>query len=155
MSNSAATQGEYSELVTPKWTSFLPLTLILPTFWLTFAPINAPVGLVSGVLVTVLVVALMIANSAKITVSGGQVQVGKAKIEAKLIGVCEEIAYAPRFAQRVPNLDPKAYLRLQNSRRGLVKLEILDKKDPTPYWLISSKSPKQLIAAIELAKKAI
>jgi hypothetical protein len=155
MSNSAATQGEYSELVTPKWTSFLPLTLILPTFWLTFAPINAPVGLVSGLLVTFLAIGLMIANSAKITVSGGQVQVGKANIEAKFIGVCEDVAYAPRFAQRVPNLDPRAYLKLQNSRRGLVKLEILDKKDPTPYWLISCKQPQQLIAAIELAKKAI
>jgi hypothetical protein len=154
MSNSAATQGEYSELVTPKWTSFLPLTLILPTFWLTFAPINAPVGLVSGLLVTFLAIGLMIANSAKITVSGGQVQVGKANIEAKFIGVCEDVAYAPRFAQRVPNLDPRAYLKLQNSRRGLVKLEILDKKDPTPYWLISCKQPQQLIAAIELAKKA-
>ncbi len=155
MSNSAATQGEYSELVTPKWTSFLPVTLILPTFWLTFAPINAPVGLVSGLLVTFLAIGLMIANSAKITVSGGQVQVGKANIEAKFIGVCEDVAYAPRFAQRVPNLDPRAYLKLQNSRRGLVKLEILDKKDPTPYWLISCKQPQQLIAAIELAKKAI
>ena len=155
MSNSAATQVEYRELVTPRWTSFLPLTLILPTFWLTFAPINAPVGLVSGLFVTVLAIGLMVANSPKITVSGSQLKVGKAQIDAKFIGSCEEIAYAPRFAQRVPNLNPKAYLRLQNSRRGLLKLEVLDKNDPTPYWLISTKNPKLLLAALDLAKKAI
>jgi hypothetical protein len=153
MSIKAATQVEYSELVTPRWTSFLPLALILPTFWLTFAPINAHIGLISGLFVTVLVTALMIGSSPKIRVSASQIQVGKAQIHAKFIGSCEEVAYAPRFAQRVPNLHPSAYLRLQNSRHGLVKLEILDRGDPTPYWLISTKNPQRLIAAIELAKK--
>ena len=141
--------------MTPKWTSFLSLSLILPTFWLTFAPINATFGLVSGILATILVVGMMIANSTRITVSNGQLQVGKAKIDAKFIGVCGEVAFAPRFAQRVPNLDPKAFLRLQNSRRGLVKIEILDEADPTPYWLVSTKNPQQLLAAISLVKKAI
>ena len=145
---------QYSELVAPKWTSFLPLVLILPTFWLTFAPINEPAGLIAGVLITVAVAWSMLANSAKIVVSEGQVKVGKATIEARFIGVCEELPYASRFAQRVPNLDPRAYLKLQNSQKGLVKLDILDKNDPTPYWVVSTKHPQQLIAAIELAKKA-
>jgi hypothetical protein len=154
MSNSAATQVHYSERVTPKWTSFMPLTLVLPTFWLTLAPINAIAGLALGVFSTVAVASSMWANSAKILVSGSRVQIGKASIEAKFIGVCEEVPFATRFAQRVPNLDPRAYLRLQNSRKGLVKLQIVDKNDPTPYWVVSTKHPEQLIEAIEKAKKA-
>lgn len=154
MSIPATTQVEYIELVTPKWTSFLPLTLILPTFWLTFAPINAAVGLASGVLTTVAVTIVMIANSTKIVIAGDVLQVGRARINVKLVGKCEDVAYAPRFAQRVPNLDPRAYVKIQNSRRGLVKLEILDEKDPTPYWVLSSKDPQRLLAAIEMAKRA-
>jgi hypothetical protein len=155
MSNSAATQVLYSERVTPKWTSFLPLTLILPILWLTLAPINALLGLALGIFGTFAVAWSMWANSAKILVSGGRVQVGKASIEARFIGVCEEVPFATRFAQRLPNLDPRAYLRLQNSRKGLLKLEVVDKNDPTPYWVVSTKRPAQLIAAIEQAKKAI
>lgn len=145
----------YTERVTPKWTSFLPLTLILPTLWLTLAPINALAGLGLGIFGTIAAAWSMFANSAKILVSDSWVQVGKASIEARFIGVCEEVPYAARFAQRVPNLDPKAYLRLQSSRKGLVKLQIVDKNDPTPYWVVSTKSPAQLITAIEQAKKAI
>ena len=155
MSNSAATQAHYLERVTPKWTSFLPLTLILPTLWLTLAPINALLGLALGILGTVAVAWLMWAKSFKILVSGHLLQVGKASIETRLIGACEEVPFATRFAERVPNLDPRAFLRLQNSRKGLVKLQIVDKNDPTPYWVVSTKNPGQLISAIEQAKKAI
>ena len=144
----------YSERVTPRWTSFLPLTLILPTLWLTLAPINALAGIALGVVGTIAVAWSMWSNSAKILVSGSQVQVGAASIEARFIGVCEEVPFATRFAQRVPYLDPKAYLRLQKSRKGLVKLQIVDMNDPTPYWVVSTKSPGQLLEAIERAKKA-
>lgn len=133
----------------------MPLTLILPTLWLTLAPINALVGIVFGILGTISVAWSMWANSAKILVSGSRVQVGKASIEARFIGVCEEVPFATRFAQRVPNLDPNAFLRLQNSQKGLVKMQIVDKNDPTPYWVVSTKRPAQLLAAIEQAKKAI
>jgi hypothetical protein len=155
MSNSAATQAQYSELVTPKWTSFLPLALILPTLWLTFAPINALVGITLGAIGTLVVAWLMLANSFKIVVSANVIRVGKASIETRFIGVCKEVPFASRFAQRIPNLDPRAFLKLKNSQKGLVKLEIVDKKDPTPYWVVSTKHPGQLIAAIEQAKKAL
>ena len=136
-------------------TSFLPLTLILPTFWLTLAPINAPMGIAVGVLVTMTVAASMLASSARIKVSGTQLTVGKAQISLKFVGLAEIVPFAPRFAQRIPNLDPRAYLNLQGSRRGLLKLEILDKADPTPYWVFSTKNPDLLLAAIQEAKKTI
>ena len=142
----------YSERVYPKWSSFLPLALILPTFWLTFAPINPDLGLVLGLLVTLVVTSLMLANSPRIVVSASRLQVGKASIEVGFISEAVEIAYAPRFGQRIPNLDAKAYLVLQNSVRGLVKIGISDSKDPTPYWVFSTSQPEAVLAAITKAK---
>jgi hypothetical protein len=153
MSKPATTQVLYRELVTPKWTSFLPLALILPTFWLTFAPINTFVGLTSGVLITVAVLLVMIANSPKILIESGQISVGKARIQSKFLGSAESAPAGSRFSQRVPNLDPRAFLALQNSRTGLIKLEILDSKDPTPYWVFSTGNPEAVLKAINLAKQ--
>ena len=133
----------------------MPLALILPTFWLTLAPINAPIGIALGVLVTFVVVAAMLGTSARIRVSGTQLTVGSAQINLKFIGNAEIVPFAPRFAQRVPNLDPRAFLKLQGSRKGLLKLEILDKADPTPYWVFSTRNPELLVATIQAAKKAI
>jgi ABC-type siderophore export system fused ATPase/permease subunit len=154
MSNPATTQMLYRERVTPKWTNFLPLALIFPTFWLTFAPINAAAGLISGVVVTLLVFAFMFLNSPIIEIKPGQIRVSKARIEAKYLGKVEIAPPAPRFAQRVPNLDARAYLALQNSQKGLIKLEISDSKDPTPYWVFSTKNPDAVIQALLDAKKS-
>ena len=153
MSKPATTQVLYRERVIPKWTSFLPLALILPTFWLTYAPINALVGLISGILATLAVAWAMIANSPMILVESGAIRVGRARISAEFIGLAESAPAGSRFSQRVPNLDPKAFLALQNSRKGLIKMEILDSNDPTPHWVFSTGNPEAVLKAIELAKK--
>lgn len=155
MSNPATTQVLYRERVTPKWTSFLPLTLIFPTFWLTFAPIHVAAGFISGVLVTLLVGVLMVANSPMIEIRKGHIRVSKAQIEIKHLGKVEIAPLATRFSERVPNLDARAYLALQNSQKGLVKLEISDRKDPTPYWVFSTKNPEAVVQAVLEAKKSL
>ena len=134
--------------MTPKWTSFIPLSLIFPTFWLTLSPINAAAGLISGVLVTLIAFALMIVNSPIIEIRQGEVRVSKARIESKHLGKVEIAAPATRFAQRIPNLDVRAFLVLQNSQKGLIKLEILDENDPTPYWVFSTKNPEAVVRAV-------
>ena len=148
----AATQVGYQERVTPKWTNFLPLALILPTFWLTLAPINAALGLFLGISLTLLTAGLMVFKAPVIRVSGSNIQAGKANIELQFTGAVSVIPAEKVFATRGPELDARAYLALQPSRKGLIKLEIADKKDPTPYWLISTKTPELLKKAIEEAK---
>ena len=152
MSKLAATQVLYRERVTPNWTSFLPLVLILPTFWLTFAPINTAVGISSGIGVTVIVAALMISNSPVISVSKGSLRLGKATLELKFAGKAVSIPKESQFAERGPKLDSRAFLALQSSKNGLIRLEISDPKDPTPYWLFSTARPDELLEAIKAAR---
>jgi hypothetical protein len=137
MSNSARNQVIYFERVIPKWTSFLPILLIFPTFWLTLAPINELVGAVSGIVVTAVTVLIMILSS------------------VNLLGRADIAPPGDRLASRIPDLDARAFLALQNSRKGLIKLEIKDANDPTPYWLFSTGDPKGFVAALEQLRKAI
>jgi hypothetical protein len=78
--------------------------------------------------------------------------VGKAKLPLKLAGRTLSIPQTEAFAERGPKLDSRAYLALQSSKRGLIKLEIVDPADPTPYWLFSTGDPNGLLEAIKSAK---
>jgi hypothetical protein len=152
MSKMAATQVGYHERVTPKWTNFLPLALVLPTFWLTLAPINASLGLFLGLSITILVAGLMIFKAPVISVRDSKIFAGKANIDLRHTGKLSIIPSDKAFAAKGPELDARAYLALQPSRKGLIKLEITDENDPTPYWLISTKKPELLKKAIEEAR---
>ena len=45
--------------------------------------------------------------------------------------------------------DPAAYVLLRSWLPGAVRVEVVDPADPTPYWLVSSRRPEQLAAAVE------
>ncbi|MSZ39586.1 MAG: DUF3093 family protein [Actinobacteria bacterium] len=154
MANPAQTRALYREIVTPKWTSFLPLTLIFPTFWLALAPINAYLGIILGTLITIASALALIYLSPVIEVSKSAIRVGRANLPIQMIGDVISVPSDRTFAERGPNLDARAYVRLQSSRSGLVKIEVLDRLDLTPYWLFSAKKPEKIVEAISEAKKA-
>ncbi len=129
--------------------------LIFPTFWLTLAPINELVGAVLGIVVTAVTVLIMIVSSPTIRLEGSILRVGSAQISVNLLGRAEVAPPGDRLASRIPELDARAFLALQNSRKGLIKLEIKDTNDPTPYWLFSTRDPKGFVAALERLKKAL
>ena len=130
----------------------MPILLIFPSFWLTFAPINLAIGSALGFLVSALVAIIMLRTSPEIVVTSSTVRVSKAEIQLAKTGNLEIVEPGQTFAERGPKLDARAYLALQGSVKGLVKLEIEDKKDPTPYWLFSTRSPESFKKAVESAK---
>lgn len=132
--------------------AFLPLFAIFPTFWLAFAPINLIAGVASGLAVTALVVFLMLRSSPRILVELGRLSVAGASVETKYLGEIEIISRENRFAERGPKLNANAFLALQPSQKGLLKVHIIDPRDATPYWLFSSKNPASLVVAIKNAK---
>ena len=49
---------------------------------------------------------------------------------------------------RGQNADPAAFNATRFWVSTGVKVELKDKNDPTPYWLIASRKPKQLAVAL-------
>ena len=95
---------------------------------------------------------MMLANAPVITVTNAEISVGKATMPINFVGNVIEIGENEAFAEKGPKLDARAYLALQASRTGLVKIELSDPADPTPYWLVSTGEPEKFLDALKRAK---
>lgn len=138
----------YRERVTPNFTSFLPTLLFMPALALTFAPFSWFAGLIAGVAISASAIILMIMLSPVIEISGTSLRVGRAVIERKHLANPVEVEPAQRFAATRTELSALAYLSLQASVKGLVRVDLTDPEDPTPYWLFSSRNAAQVVRAL-------
>jgi hypothetical protein len=141
-------EPQYTEWVLPNWSSFIPLLGIFPALWLTFLPINVFIGIWSGLGATILVGSLMVAKSARIVVTQGQLQVSNAKIDRRFVAGVTVIDKSNAFAARGRDLNPRAWIHFQGSVQTLARVEINDPDDPTPYWLFSTRNPEKLKASL-------
>lgn len=142
----------YLERVTPAWFSFLPLLIIYPTLWLTWAPFSQMLGALLGIFLTLTAAGLMVFTSRVTKVTGGTLYVAKAQMPIEFVGAIEIVDPENAFSERGPKLDARAFLSIKSSLKGLVKIEITDPNDKTPYWLVSSRKPVDLKSALLTAK---
>lgn len=109
---------------------------------------------VTGV-VGLLVAALFRAyGGARITVADGVLRAGRARIEAVHLGAAEALdaEQAHRAAGR--EADARAYLLLRPYLKRAVRVTITDPADPAPYWLLSTRHPDELAAALAALTEA-
>ena len=124
------------------------MTLIAPTGFLTLSPINADLGVFIGVFGTALVIALLIWLSPVIELTDETLSVGKAKIPREALGLATPIEANDAFSERGPNLNARAFIKFQPTVKTLIKIEITDPLDPTPYLLFSTRRAGLLAKAI-------
>lgn len=141
----------YSERLLPSIWQVLASMLVVPAIWLITLPIVGEFSIVMALAVWLVVIATMLARSKRLVISEQIFTAGSAQIPLNLLGESEIIAPESMQAQLGPQLDARAYLCFKSGKKGLVKITVSDKSDPTPYWLVSTKDPRALVAA--LAKK--
>lgn len=105
-------------------------------------------AIVVPIVVFALVAAWLRSASAVIIVTDTEFIAGPAHIEHSFIAEAQPCDKAQSFAERGPLLDALAFLMLRPWEPRLVKVIIDDPDDPTPYWLVSSKDPQALAAAL-------
>ena len=71
-------------------------------------------------------------------------QVSRAVIATKHLGLAYVVERQDQFSERGQKLSTLAYTRFQIGVKGLVKIEIVDESDPTPYWLVATRHPEVL-----------
>jgi hypothetical protein len=64
------------------------------------------------------------------------------------VGEVEGYEGAEATTQRGPKLDARAWTLFRGYVRGVVKVEVQDPADPTPYWLVSVRNPSAVVAAL-------
>ena len=75
-------------------------------------------------------------------------RVGPAVLPLGLAGAARVVGAADKQQALGPDLDPSAYLVHRWWVRRMVRVEVADPKDPTPYWLFSVRNPERLLACL-------
>ena len=108
------------------------------------------VGLIAQAAATV----VLLSAAVVITVDGDRLCVGRAMIEVSYLGRCQALDQAATRDRSGPRADARAYLVLRPYIRTSVEVTVSDRADPVPYWLISTRRPVALAAAVEDARAA-
>jgi hypothetical protein len=138
----------YRERLWPSAWVFLATALVIPASLLVFLPISPVAGVVSAVVLYGAVVVVLLATAPVIEVTDGMLRVGRARIERSYVGAVTAHRGADATAERGVRLDARAYLLLRGWVNPVVRIEITDEADPTPYWLVSTNRPDELAAAL-------
>lgn len=115
---------------------------------LMFAPISMAAGYLAAVILFAVMTTLLLLSTPRIEVSKDTLQVGRARIERRFVGKVEAFRGADATRQRGTELNGLAYLCIRGWISPVVRIEITDEADRTPYWLTSTRRPEQLVAAL-------
>ncbi|WP_306231158.1 DUF3093 domain-containing protein [Agrococcus beijingensis] len=146
------TAPSYRERLAPPWWLLLVLLLIVPAVLLVFLPVNPQVGVALAIGIYLAVVALLWLAAPVVEVQGGTLRAGRARIEVEHLGTAEPKLGDDAKAQMRAGWQPDAHHVISPWTRTLVHVPVADPSDPTPAWVISSRRPERLAAAIEAAR---
>jgi energy-coupling factor transporter transmembrane protein EcfT len=120
-------------------TLWLALVVAIPGVW-AWSATAAVLGLMA--------LAFAAYGSATIVVADGHLRAGRARIGAAYLGAALALdAEASRRTAGV-DADARAYLVLRPYLKRAVKVQICDPADPAPYWLLGTRHPESLAAAL-------
>src|SRR4029453_1650520 len=107
----------------------------------------------AGTTVATLLVAAAIFASASIVISvdTDQIRVGRASIEHRYIAHCRALDAEETRRRAGVEADARAHLVLRPYVKTAVEIILDDRDDPVPYWLVSTRHPHRLAAAMQEA----
>lgn len=84
----------------------------------------------------------------RVTLRGGELRVGPARIPARALGHLEVIHPNAKRRALGPELDPAAFLLYTGWVRPVLRITVIDPADPTPYWIFSVRRAEELAALL-------
>jgi hypothetical protein len=147
--------------------SYRERLLVPVSYWLLAVPVVLTLGgeayfFVDGV-VPILFILLLFAlcgvfmvhwSSATIEVAGGVLRTGKDTLALSDAGDVIALDEDQARALRGPKADPAAHLLLRPYLRRAVYIALADPGKGVPYWLVATRHPEELAAALESARPA-
>ncbi|KAA0023401.1 DUF3093 domain-containing protein [Antrihabitans cavernicola] len=80
--------------------------------------------------------------------SAGELRVGRAHLPLNVVARAGSIPASAKSAALGRQLDPAAYVQHRPWVPSMVLVVLDDPDDPTPYWLLSTRRPAALLAAM-------
>jgi membrane protein implicated in regulation of membrane protease activity len=123
---------------------FLLLSLVI-ALWAAF---DNTVAFTSFVAATIAIIYIAYAMRSTITFDGEELRIDRAHIESKYLGKVAILDSEAMRLLRTRDADPAAYLAIKFWTPTGIKIEVIDPRDPTPYWLITSKRGEEIAALL-------
>ncbi len=139
----------YRERLWPSPWVFLTTALVIPASLLVFLPISPIAGVAVAVLLYAAVVGVLVATTPTIEVTADELRAGRARLPRAVIAAAEAHHGAEATAQRGVHLDARAWLLVRGWLPDLVRIDLADPDDPTPYWLVSTRNADALASALK------
>jgi len=138
----------FSERLWPAPWLFIATALVIPASFLVFLPISVPAGITTAIVLYLGCVVLLVIASPRIEVTEGELIAGRARLPRSVIGAATAFLGEDATLQRGRKLDARAWLLIRGWVSPVVRIELDDANDPTPYWLVSTRRPQELVAAL-------
>lgn len=142
----------YRERLWPSVGMFLATILLIPAALLTFLPISIPVGIAAAVILFIGANVVLVLTSPRVEVTTTELRAGAARLPLEIVDSVHAFNGPDAVSERGVRLDARAWMLLRGWASGVVRIHLNDPEDPVPYWLISSRRPEQLAAALESAR---
>lgn len=141
----------YREKLWPSFGVWLLVPLIAFMCAVAVAPIALPVAAIVAAVVTVALSAWAAVAATRLEVTDQHFLCGDAKLPLDVISAGALVPEANVRREMGPDLDARAFVTVRGWVPTMVRLTLDDPEDDTPYWLVSSRRPEELLAALQRA----
>lgn len=138
----------FAERVLPSLTAWLLVPAGAVLVGVMLLPIDLAVAVTGGLAVALVIGVLLWVSSPAILVRSGMLTVDRARLPIQVISAVEMLDRSQTERAMGPDLDARAHLRHRAWAHSSVRIVLDDPDDPTPYWLISTRRPEDLAAAL-------
>jgi len=144
----------FSERLTPSLTTWLLAPSVGAIFFIMFLPANVTVAIAAGVVSAALAALWLWSLAAIVELTTTHLRVGRAEIEIEALG--EATACSPDDVSFYmgPGSDARSFVLTRPWVRTGVYIAQQDPRDPTPYWLFSSRRGEEFVHALRSLQEA-
>ena len=144
------TSVAYSERLHVPLRWWVQATMLLATLWLAFV-VAMPAWAAwaaTGVVLAVTFGLMAWLGSVRVAVREGTLYAGPAHISLDLLGPAEPLDAEETRRVHGVDADARAFLLTRPYLKRSVRVPVEDPADRTPYWLVSTRHPSELAAAL-------
>jgi len=147
MTHSTPSQS-YRERLTPGPWMFVTLLLLVPAVILVMIPLNESLAIPLAIVLYVIFAGSLVMLAPIVSVENGVLTAGTAKIPLELLGEVKILEDDQLRLAIGPGLDARAHLMVRGYIHRAIRVAVNDPADPAPYWVVTTRKPQTLQAAI-------
>lgn len=144
----ATTPATHDERLWPSPVGWVAVPGFAAMLGIAVLPVNEVGAVVAAVVGAVAAAAAAVASATRVRVTSGELHAGAAHVPVTLLRHPRALDPEQTRHELGPGLDARAYLGMRGWVRTAVRVELDDPADPTPYWVVSTRRPQDLVQAL-------